>query len=104
MSLGNWMEGDDPFAAQTEEQTKVAHKENKEAALIFAQKFLIFESHPVAKELLEFWTRQARYRKVAPSASATEFAYFAGWREFVEGIHLQVEFAKNGGQSPYKER
>jgi hypothetical protein len=101
MALGEWLEGDDPF--KTERDVPAAKKENAQAALIFAQKYKIFESG-VAKELLDHWTRTVRYKKTAPSASATEFAYNAGFREFVESIHLQIEFANNGGQSPYKER
>ena len=101
MALGSWMEGDDPF--ETKRDASTAKKENSDLALIFAQKYLVFEAGP-AKDLLKFWTDQVRNRKVAPGASATEFAYFEGWRQFVEGIHLQIEFAHNGGQSPYKER
>ena len=105
MAIGEWQEGDDPFATVTKsnEQVILDKKENDQAALIFAQKYLMFESG-VAKEILDFWTRTVRSRKIAPAASATELAYFNGVREFVEGIHQQIEFAKNGGQSPYKER
>ena len=101
MALGNWQEGDDPF--ETKRDAPIAKKENADAALIFAQKYLVFESGP-AKDLLKFWTEQVRHRKVAANASPTEFAYFEGWRQFVEGLHLQIEFAHNGGQSPYKDR
>ena len=105
MALGEWQEGDDPFATVTKTTGQIleAKKENDQAALIFAQKYLMFESG-VAKEILDFWTRTVRSRKIAPAASATELAYFNGVREFVEGIHQKVEFAKNGGQSPYKDR
>ena len=101
MALGEWQEGDDPFDIRSD--ATLAKKENADLALIFAQKYLVFESG-VAKDLLKFWTDQVRNRKIAPNASATEFAYFEGWRQFVEGVHLQIEFAKNGGQSPYTER
>ena len=105
MALGEWQEGDDPFATVTKtgEQIREAKKENDSAALIWAQKYLIFESG-AAKEILEFWARTTRTRKIAPNANATELAYFNGVREFVEGIYVQIELAKNGGQSPYKER
>ena len=98
---GEWLEGENPFQAFDERHDVKA--DDKQAALTFAQKFLVFESG-AAKDLLDHWTRQVRYMKIAPQASATEFAYFAGVREFVEGIHLQIEFAKNGGQSAYRER
>ena len=105
MAIGEWMEGDDPFATVTKsnEQVLAAKKENDSAALIWAQKYLLFESG-VAKEILDFWTREVRSRKISPSASPTELAYFNGVREFVESVHQQISFAKNGGQSPYAER
>jgi|SRR5580692_5926759 hypothetical protein len=98
MAIGEWQEGDDPF--ETKRDAATAKKENSDAALIFAQKYKVFETG-VAKELLDHWTRTVRYKKIAPSASATEFAYHAGFREFVESIHLQLELANNGGLSPY---
>ena len=101
MSAGEWQEGDDPFEIKVD--AKAAKKESAEAALIWAQKYKIFENG-VAKELLDHWTRTVRHKKVAPSAAPTEFAYHAGYREFVESIHLQIEFANNGGRSPYKDR
>lgn len=101
MALGEWMEGDDPF--ETKRDAATAKKDNDQAALIFAQKYKIFESG-VAKELLDYWTRTVRHRKVAPNASPTEFAYYEGYRQLVESIHLQIEFANNGGQSPYREK
>ena len=75
MSIGEWLEGDDPF--ETKKDAVVAKKETADAALIFAQKYKVFESG-VAKDLLDHWTRTVRHKKVAPSASATEFAYHAG--------------------------
>ena len=98
---GEFLEGENPFEAF--DSRGVVKDESKQDALIFAQKFLIFETG-VGKVLLDHWTRKVRYMKIAPSASATEYAYHAGAREFVEGIHLQIEFAKTGGQTPYKER
>ena len=100
MAIGEWLEGDDPF--EIKKDGTAAKKENEQAALIFAQKYKIFETG-VAKELLDHWTRTVRHKKVAPSAAPTEFAYHAGFREFVESIHLQIELANNGGLSPYKE-
>ena len=95
---GSWLEDEDPFA-----QTTAKKKEVVDEALLFAQKYLIFESG-VAKDLLDFWTRTVRSRKIAPTASLGELAYYNGVREFIEGLHQQIEFAHNGGQSPYQER
>lgn len=103
MALGEWLEGDDPFSEIDAAKGSAPKSENAQAALIFAQKYLIFKSG-VAKELLDFWIKQARYRKVAPGASPTEFAYYEGWRQFVEQINLQIEFAETGGQLQHKER
>ena len=101
MAIGSWQEGDDPF--ETKKDTSAAKKENADLALIFAQKFLIFTSGP-GKDLLEHWSKIVRNRKIAPNASHGELAYYNGMREFVEGLHQQIEFAQNGGQSPYAER
>ncbi len=100
-SDGTWLEGENPFAEFDKRGEGKA--ESKQDALVFAQKYLIFESG-IAKELLEFWSQQVRMRKVAPSASASELSYFNGVREFVEQIHTQIQFAKSGGQTPYRER
>ena len=100
MAIGEWMEGDDPFEIKSDAQ--VAKKENADLALIFAQKFLIFTSGP-GKYLLEHWSNKVRNRKVSTNATLGELAYYNGEREFVEGIHQQIQFAQNGGKSPYKE-
>lgn len=97
MAIGSWMEGDDPFETKTD-----AKKETANLALIFAQKFLIFTAGP-GKDLLDHWSNKVRNRKVSTNATWGELGYFNGEREFVEGIHQQVEFAQNGGQNPYKE-
>ena len=98
MALGEWLEGDDPFA-----QTTVDKIEVKNDALIFAQKFLIFTSGP-GLDLLNHWSSKVRNRKISTNATLGELAYYNGEREFVEGIHQQIQFAQNGGQSPYKDR
>jgi hypothetical protein len=95
---GSWLEDEDPFA-----QATAAKKEISDEALIFAQKFLIFTSGPGA-DLLAHWSSKVRNRKVSTNATLGELAYYNGEREFVEGIHQQIQFAQNGGQSPYKER
>ncbi len=100
MAIGSWQEGDDPF--ETKKDTSAAKKENADLALVFAQKFLIFTSGP-GKDLLEHWSNKVRNRKVSTNATLGELAYYNGEREFVEGIHQQIQFAQNGGRSPYKE-
>ena len=100
MALGSWMEGDDPF--EIKKDASAAKKENADLALIFAQNFLIFTSGP-GKDLLQHWSTKVRNRKVSTNATLGELGYYNGEREFVEGIHQQIEFAQNGGKSPYKE-
>jgi hypothetical protein len=100
MAIGEWYEGDDPFQIANRPEVK---KEDANEALIFAQKFLIFESGP-GRDLLAHWSNVVRNRKISPNASHGELAYHNGVREFVEGLHQQIEFAHNGGMSPYKDR
>ena len=105
MALGEWLEEQDPFATVTRTPQSIAadKKANDQAELIWAQKFKIFESG-VAKEILDHLTMKARRLRLPPNASATEFAFYEGQRELVEYFHARIEFANNGGQSPYKER
>jgi hypothetical protein len=98
MALGEWMEGDEPFAIAKPD----AKQDTAQAALIFAQKFLIFTGGPGA-DLLKHWSEVVRNRKIAPNASLGELAYHNGTREFVEGLHQQIAFAQSGGQTRYKE-
>jgi hypothetical protein len=100
MALGEWLEDDDPF--EIKKDATVGKKENANLALIFAQKFLIFTSGP-GKDLLDHWSNTIRNRKISTNATLGELGYYNGEREFIEGIHQQIQFAQNGGQSPYKE-
>jgi len=102
MAQREFLEGDNPFEAFDAAKRGDAKKEARDDALIFAQKFLIFTSGP-GLDLLNHWSSRVRNRKIAPNASLGELAYHNGEREFVEGIHQQIAFAQNGGQSPYKE-
>jgi hypothetical protein len=97
MAIGKWLEGDDPFTP-----TKADKSEVRDEALIFAQKFLIFTSGP-GLDLLSHWSSKVRNRKISTNATLGELAYYNGEREFVEGIHQQIQFAQNGGHSPYRE-
>lgn len=75
----------------------------QEASFVFAQKYLVFfgpTADPRARELLEHWTVAARKQRIPAGASAQEYAAANGFREFVEGIHSQIEFAMNGQNVP----
>lgn len=77
--------------------------ELEEKGLVFAQKYLVFHgatADPRARELFEHWTRLVRRQVIPPGASAQELAYWNSRREFIEGIHAQIEFAMNGQNLP----
>lgn len=82
---------------------KKQRAEAKEKGLVFASKYLVFAgptSDPRARELLENWTRQVRRTPVPKGASAQEYAAYNALREWVEGIHAQIEFAQQGQNVP----
>ncbi len=75
----------------------------EEKGLIWAQKYLLFSgptSDPRARELLQYWTDMVRKKNIAPAASVQEYAAANALREFVEGIHTQIEFANKGINVP----
>lgn len=75
----------------------------KEKGLIFAQKFLVFAGQtadPRARDLLETWTQLVRRTPIRSGSSAQEYAAANALREFVEGIHAQIEFANQGVNVP----
>lgn len=77
--------------------------EIEEKGLVFAQKYLVFggpTSDPRARELLEYWTGIARRKRIPVEASAQEYAAANAFRELIEGIHAQIEFAMNGLNQP----
>lgn len=69
--------------------------ERNTKAYEFAQLYLVFDQHPLAKQLLAHWVKAEEARDVAPSASHAEYAYWEGRRNFIRGIQRQVELAKN---------
>jgi len=84
-------------------QAKQQKADLEEKGLVFAQKYLVFSgstADPRAKELLEHWTRAVRGTRIPRGASAQEYAAANAVREFVEQIHLQIEFAMNGQNVP----
>lgn len=77
--------------------------QQQEKGLVWAQKYLVFSgptADPRARELLEHWTALVRKTPVPRSASVQEYAAANAFREFVEGIHSQIEFAMNGQNVP----
>jgi hypothetical protein len=74
-----------------EKQTAVRNTKAYE----FAQLYLVFDQHPMAKQLLAHWVKAEEARDIAPSTSHAEYAYWEGRRNFIRGIQRQVELAKN---------
>lgn len=86
-----WLEDLFPGADQRRKQTR-------DAALIIAQKYLVFSgptADPRARDLLQLWTNAIRRAAVPKDASAQEYAAANALREFVEGLHAQIELARN---------
>lgn len=72
----------------------------EEKGLVFAQKYLVFLQDPRARELLEYWSGIARRKRIPANASVGEYAAHNAFREFIEGVHAQIEFAQNGLNQP----
>lgn len=72
----------------------------EEKGLVFAQKYLVFQQDPRARELLEYWSKIARRERIPTNASLGEYAARNAFREFIEGVHAQIEFANNGLNQP----
>lgn len=92
-------EKDDWLFPQAEQQKA----EREEKGLVFAQKYMVFggpTADPRARELLEYWTTIARRTRIPVGASAQEYAAANAFRELIEGIHAQIEFAMKGQNQP----
>jgi hypothetical protein len=89
---------DDLFPEQAKQRAEL-----EELGLVFAQKYLVFggpTSDPRAREILEHWTEVARKKRIPVDASAQEYAAANAFRELIEGIHTQIEFAQEGPNQP----
>lgn len=74
-----------------------------ELGLVFAAKYLVFAgptSDPRARELLESWTSAVRKARIPKNAAVQELAAHNALREWVEGIHSQIEFASKAQNVP----
>lgn len=92
----DWLDDIFPGAAK-------ARAAQEEKGLVFAQKYLAFAgptSDPRARELLEHWTLAIRKARIPKNASVQELAAHNALREWVEGIHTQIEFASQGQNVP----
>lgn len=92
-------EGADWLFPTAEKQKAV----QEEKGLVWAQKYSVFggpTSDPRARELLEHWTLIARRTRIPAGVSAQEYAAANAFRELIEGIHAQIEFAMKGSNQP----
>jgi hypothetical protein len=79
---------------------KAAQKGNALEAIKRAQLYLIFESSPIAAQLLKLWQEAVRGAKMAPNATVQEYAAANAVREFIEGIPRQMQLAHNRDNQP----
>lgn len=89
---------DDIFPNAKKQRDAMAEK-----GLVFASKYLVFAgptSDLRARELLEHWTRTVRKACIPKNATVQELAAHNALREWVEGIHTQIEFASQGQNVP----
>lgn len=92
-------EGEDWLFPEAKEQRAAV----EEKGLVFAQKYLVFSgptSDPRACELLNYWTTLTRRARIPAGASAQEYAAHNAFRELIEGIWTQIEFAQQGQNLP----
>lgn len=89
---------DDLFPGAKEKAEQQAHD-----GWLFAQNYLVFQgatADPRARTLLEQWTQMVRRKVVPVNASQGELAAANAIREFVEGLHAQIELALKAPQQP----
>lgn len=73
-----------------------AQQQRKDLAtkgLAFAQRYLVFTRDTDAASLLAQWTDAVRKKPISPGASVQEYAAANALREFIEGIHAQIQTA-----------
>lgn len=84
-------------------KAEIQKAKQEEKGLLFAQRYLVFSgptADPRARELLEHWTGIVRKTPIPRNASVQEYAAANSFREFIEGVWSQIEFASKGGNEP----
>lgn len=84
--MSDWMEAMD-------ENVRV-DPEQKDAAVAFAQNYLVFADDARGRALLQHWQEMLSRKRVGPGASIQEFAYAEAQRAFILGIEEQLRFAQ----------
>lgn len=75
-------------SANEAEQAKAKQQYDNVARL-----YLVFETHPIAKQLLAMWTASCLHKRTPVNAPHTQYAADEAVRDFVAGIHRQIEKA-----------
>lgn len=77
-----------------ETSVEAARAQNEQNYLQTARLYLVFENHPVAKQLLAMWDERILHKRTPVDAPLTRYAADEAIRAFVAGIHIQIAKAK----------
>lgn len=73
---------------------EIARAQAEQKMLEVSRLYLIFETHPVAKQLLEMWEEACLNKRTPVEASINRYAADEAVRAHVAGIRLQIAKAK----------
>jgi len=89
----SWMDGD-----ARDSLPSASREMQRQKALDVARLYLVFKEDARCRELLSIWDKTLRRRRIAADSSLQVYAAHNALRDFVEGIHEQIEFAQNEGK------
>lgn len=81
----------DDFLSLDDDEARAAQRA---AALETASLYLVFVTDERGRQLLALWDDTLGRKRLPPTASVQEFAYAEAQRAFVDGIHRQIELAR----------
>ena len=81
---------DEDWLFPSDEKRKAHRKEGEEIAALYR----VFVDEPRARRLLELWEERSLRKRTPPGSSHEEYARDEAIRDFVDGIHRQVQIAK----------
>lgn len=78
-----------------DDQANEAERAQREAkATEVSRLYMVFETHPVAKQLLEMWETACLNKRTPVDASIARYAADEAVRAFIAGIRHQIALAK----------
>ncbi len=77
-----------------EKSSETARAQLEQKAREASRLYMVFEQHPVAKQLLAMWEEACLHKRTATNAPHTQYAADEAVRGFVSGIRRQIELAK----------